>query len=287
MRRWIEQQVIGLTGLSLKGVNYREPIGDLGLYGPDSMVWRVHSDFTCMLCGGISALLLQMLEPKTLAGVWDHSNFRDDMLGRLRRTGQFIAATSFGPRDDALALVDKVRRIHDRVTGFTADGRPYAANDPQLLTWVHVTEVRGFLMAYLRYKGSLTPAEQDRYFDEVAQTARLLGADNVPTRRVDIDAYIEEMRPQLMCDERTREVRDILMTRFDQKPQMKPMLTVFMSAGLDLLPPWAAQMLENPVGRGQRIATRASVKTTAHLLRWAVRDGASFRARQRVGASFR
>uniref|UniRef100_UPI0025F0C1A6 oxygenase MpaB family protein n=1 Tax=Phenylobacterium sp. TaxID=1871053 RepID=UPI0025F0C1A6 len=123
---------------------------DTGLFGPDSACWRVHGDFTSMMVGGIAALYLQMLHPAALAGVWDHSDFRKDMLGRLRRTARFIAGTTYGDRREAQALIDHVRSIHDRVSGALPDGRPYSANDPDLLVWVHVAEVSAFLTAYLR-----------------------------------------------------------------------------------------------------------------------------------------
>ena len=284
MRRLIEKQVLGLTGLSLQGVNYHEPRGDIGLYGPDSMVWRVHADFTSMLCGGVSALLLQMLEPMTLAGVWDHSNFREDMLGRLRRTAQFISGTSFGPRSDALALVEKVRRIHGHIAGHCADGRPYYANDPQLLTCVHVTEVSSFLKGYMQYKGALSDEEQDRYLTESALTARLLGAEDIPTTRVQVEDYLQAMRSRLLCDERTEEVRDVLLRGFAGAPQLVPMFKLFMAAGVDLLPVWAADVLDLPMSGRKRRMVRQSVSSMAAILRWAVRDSASIRARQRVAS---
>eukprot|EP01035_Chromulina_nebulosa_P016736 gene16736-22192_t len=88
-----------------------------GLFGQQSVVWRVHGDVTSMMVGGVTALLLQMLHPAVLAGVWDHSNFRTDMIGRLRRTARFIALTSYGGRDDALAVIARVREVHDHVRG--------------------------------------------------------------------------------------------------------------------------------------------------------------------------
>ncbi len=112
LRAAIEKQVIGLTGLALGGIDFENPAGDPGLFGPQSVIWRVHCDFTSMLCGGVSALLLQMLHPLALAGVWDHSNFREDMLGRLRRTSQFVSVTTFGPTAEAERLIAKVRAIH-------------------------------------------------------------------------------------------------------------------------------------------------------------------------------
>src|SRR3954470_13336719 len=100
-----------------------------GLFGPQSVVWRVHGDVTTMMVGGVAALLLQMLHPAVLAGVWDHSNFREDMLGRLRRTARFIALTSYASRPDAEAAIARVRAIHARVTGTLPDGTPYRADD--------------------------------------------------------------------------------------------------------------------------------------------------------------
>ena len=122
-----------------------------GLFGPRSVAWRVHGDVTSMMVGGISSLLLQMLHPAVLAGVWDHSNFRTDLHGRLRRTARFIALTTYGGREEALAVIERVRAIHDRVGGKLPDGTPYQANDPALLAWVHVTETTSFLAAWRRY----------------------------------------------------------------------------------------------------------------------------------------
>ncbi len=97
LRKRIERQVLSISGLALGGIDFEKPAGDPGLFGPESITWRIHGDFSSMLCGGVSALLLQMLHPLALAGVWDHSSFREDMLGRLRRTSQFISATTFAP----------------------------------------------------------------------------------------------------------------------------------------------------------------------------------------------
>src|SRR5277367_3281705 len=85
------------------------------LFGPKSVVWRVHGDVTTMMVGGVAALLLQMLHPAVLAGVWDHSNFREDMLGRLRRTARFISITSYASRQEAEAAIANVRAIHGRI----------------------------------------------------------------------------------------------------------------------------------------------------------------------------
>jgi len=136
---------------------------DTGLFGPESACWKVHGDFTSMMVGGITALLMQMLHPGALAGVWDHSDFRGDMSGRLKRTAHFIAGTTYGDRAEAQRHIDRVLAIHAKVAGLLPDGTPYAADDPDLLTWVHVAEVSSFLAAYIRYANpAFPPHEQDR-----------------------------------------------------------------------------------------------------------------------------
>ena len=152
-----------------------------GMFGSRSVAWRVHGDVTSMMVGGISGLLLQMLHPAVLAGVWDHSNFRSDMHGRLRRTVRFIALTTYGERNQAVAAIARVKEIHGRVSGVLPDGTPYYANDPAALAWVHVTEATSFLAAWVRYaEPGMSIADRNQYFTEMAQVARALGASPVP-----------------------------------------------------------------------------------------------------------
>ncbi|MFC5697181.1 oxygenase MpaB family protein [Pseudomonas sp. GCM10022186] len=284
IRRRIERQIIGLTGLALGQLDLENPKGDPGLFGPDSVTWKVHGDFTSMMIGGISALLLQMLHPLALAGVWDHSNFRKDMLGRLRRTGQFISGTTYGTRKDADWLIERVRGIHQQVIGVAPDGRPYAASDPALLTWVHVVEVSCFLKAHLRYLNPrLSGEDQDRYYAEIALVAERLGARDVPKSRQEVADYLEAMRPQLFCDERCLEVVRILLAAPAPSAMTKPFGLLMMQAGIDLLPDWAGAKLGLHQRPWQRRVVRAWVWRVAPLLRWAMRNGAVHRARRRMG----
>lgn len=288
IRQQIEQQVTGLTGLSLGTIDYENPKGDPGLFGPASICWQVHSDFPSMLCGGIAALMLQMLHPLALAGVWDHSSFREDMLGRLRRTSQFVAGTTFAATADAQALIRRVRRIHAGIRGHAPDGRPYAANDPDLLTWVHVAEVRSFLASYQRYGPAPLPAAaQDRYFAEVARVAEALGARQVPRTRRDIEAYLESMRPQLVFDERAAEVLQLLLHAPAPGRLTAPAGYIMARAGLDLLPDWARQLADIRQRAPQRLLFRASMHAIARVLRWALRNGVRARATRRLGADTR
>ncbi|WP_307944100.1 oxygenase MpaB family protein [Pseudomonas mosselii] len=284
LRRRIETQVMSLTGLALGQLDLESPKGDPGLFGPQSISWRVHGDFPSMLVGGISALMLQLLHPLALAGVWDHSNFRQDLLGRLRRTSQFISGTTFGSTRDAEWLIDKVRTIHLKVTGTALDGRPYAASDPDLLTWVHVAEVSSFLAAHLRYRNPRLPrAEQDAYYDEIALIAERLGARDVPRSCAEVDEYLQRMRPQLQCDARSLEVVDILLKAPAPSRMAEPVGKLMLKAGIDLLPEWACAMLGLHLGAVERRMIRLGLDNTAPVLRWAMRDGSAHRARRRMG----
>jgi uncharacterized protein (DUF2236 family) len=241
-----------------------------GLFGPGSVAWRVHGDVASMMVGGVSGLLLQMLHPAVLAGVWDHSDFRADMHGRLRRTARFIALTTYGGKEEAEAVIARIRGIHDRVRGTLPDGTPYSANDPSLLAWVHVTEATSFLEAWIRYAEPRMPAaDQDRYFAEMTRVGSALGADPVPRSRAEARKLIQSMRPQLLCDARTREVARLILTQRSQNRIVEPLQALTFQAGVDLLPFWARQMhgLPEPVLSAPLI--RAGTLGIARTLRWA------------------
>jgi len=241
-----------------------------GLFGPQSVVWRVHGDVTSMMVGGVSGLLLQMLHPAVLAGVWDHSNFRTNMLGRLRNTARFIAITSYGGRDEADAAIARVRKIHSHVAGTLPNGASYRADDPRLLAWVHVTETLSFSDAWVRYvEPRMGAADRDRYFAEMARLGAMLGADPVPRSRAEALALIETMRPGLKVDARTREVADLVLNAPAHKPSAAPLQKLTMSAAVDLLPDWARRMhgLPNPAPLAPFV--RAGTRGIAQTLRWA------------------
>lgn len=287
LRARIVQGVNRVTTDSRRCIDYSRPAGDPGLFGPDAICWQVHADFTSMVVGGVAALLLQMLHPLALAGVWDHSTFRDDIHGRLGRTATFIAATTFGARADALSLIDRVRRIHEHVRGVAPDGTPYAANDPALLTWVHVAEMSSFLRAHLVYVNpDLSPQAQDRYYAETARVAEMLGARDVPRDRAAVAAYLTAQRPLLACDARTRAVVDVLMRAPAPNLATWPAARLVLHAGPDLLPDWAQAMfgLDRHAAL-RRVVVRAGVKGVAPVMRWAIDNGVSKRARARVGAA--
>ncbi len=148
---------------------------DVGLFGPDSVAWRLHAD-PSMLVGAMRALLVQALEPRAMAGVVQHSDYKADPWGRLNRTVRFVLDTTYGDTHQAEAACEAVRRIHDRIHGVDAvTGRTYSAHDPDLLLWIHAVEVHSAVFSYRSYAGRLSDADADRYVDEMVCVAELLG----------------------------------------------------------------------------------------------------------------
>lgn len=280
IRRW----VLDAFPRGQSGIEYDQPAGDPGLFGPDSVTWRVHAEFPGMLAGGLCALMLQTLHPLALAGVYEHSNFREDLVGRLRRTTAFVAGTTYAPRAEAEKLIARVDTIHAKIRGVLADGSAYAADDPELLTWVHVTEAYGFLEGCRRYCRDMPEAMADRYYDEVRRVAEALGARDVPASQAQVREYFARVRPQLRVDAHSREVLAVLGTIRLPVPMAGLSRELFLSAGAALLPDWAGALLaRTPLQRaGDRTAARV-LRGMAPLFRRALPDGVAQRACRRVG----
>ncbi|AQR60292.1 hypothetical protein BZG35_00450 [Brevundimonas sp. LM2] len=267
-QRAIARQVVAMFNDPAKG---ETPIvrRDDGLFGPDSVAWRVHGDVVGMLVGGVSSLLLQMLHPKVLAGVWDHSNFRADMHGRLRRTARFIAVTTYGGPDEAKRAIDRVRTIHSHLGGVLPSGESYRVSDPELLAWVHVTECWSFLNGWIRYgEPDMSAADQDRYFAEMAVMGDMLGADPLPRTRAEARRLIDRMRPQLRVDDRTREVARLVLNQPASSRAAAPVQAMTLQAGVELLPVWARSMHGLPAPVLARPLVRAGTMGLAKTLRW-------------------
>ena len=226
----------------------REPVAHPARGEPflpaDAVARHVHGDLPSMVIGGLAALLLQSLHPLAMAGVAEHSNYKEDPIGRLRRTASFIGATTFGSVEQAEAAIDEVRRVHGQVHGRAPDGRRYSANDPELLTWVHVAEVYSFLTASQRYgPRRLTVATQDRYFAQTAGVAYALGARWVPESREEVDAYFKRVRLELYAGRQALEARDFLLRGVAKRPNDRLVYAAIVAGALSILPTWAKSEL--------------------------------------------
>jgi uncharacterized protein (DUF2236 family) len=206
VRRELNANVHGSGGLRLRE-RYADPPGDPGLFGPGAVTWRVHSDAPGMLMGGFASLMLQSLHPLAMAGVAQHSDYRNRALDRLRRTAGYVTATTFGDTETAHAAAARVKAVHRRVHGIDpVTGRAYSADDPDTQLWVHCVEWHSFLAVYRAYGGRLSPEEQDAYIAEGVRVAALLDvpAERVPASVDEMRDYFESVRPELCISEHAR-----------------------------------------------------------------------------------
>jgi uncharacterized protein (DUF2236 family) len=169
--------------------------GDPGLFGPGSMTWRIHGH-PAMLIGGLRSLLVQALHPLAMAGVAQHSNYKENPWGRLMRTTDYVMTTTYGDTAAAEEAVARVKAVHERVKGVDeVTGLPYSANDPKLLLWVHCAEVDAFLAAYRAYGPRVAREDADLYVAEMAQVAELfdIPAEVIPRSEAELADYMDSM----------------------------------------------------------------------------------------------
>ncbi|WP_433298318.1 oxygenase MpaB family protein [Actinoplanes sp. CA-030573] len=173
--------------------------GDVGLFGPESVTWRLHAE-PILLLGGLRSLYLQALHPRAVAAVAQNSHYRDDPWGRLIRTSNYVGTVVYGTTDEVAAAARRVRRMHARMTARDPrTGETFRIDEPELLRWVHVAEVESFLTTAVRAGVRLTPEQIDGYYTEQLQAAELMGLDpaTVPASAAEVTAYYERMQPQL------------------------------------------------------------------------------------------
>ena len=211
--------------------------GDAGLFGPDSVTWRVHAE-TLMAVAGLRAMLLEALHPVAIAAFAEHATYRQDWGARLSRTAEYIAVTTFGSTTDAMLAASRVRASHARVHGTLPSGVSYDAEDPQLLAWVHCCLVASFLEVVTRGGLALTGVEQDAYVAEQVRAAMLVGLepDEVPHDRAALQDYFRVIKPALECTAVARRAALDLVTAPSKAPASAPAAA---SASASARPTWA------------------------------------------------
>jgi uncharacterized protein (DUF2236 family) len=238
---------------------FREPAGDPGLYGPNSVAWRVHANPVALAAGGIAAVIMQLAEPRVRSGVWEHSGFRKDPIARMERTAEAAMITTYGATAAAQERIAMITRMHARVSGVTPDGETYSALDPELLDWVHVTAGYGFLNAYRRYVDpQISPADQDRFYAEGARLGLAFGAQDPPTSRTAAEKRIEAMRPKLQAHPILEEFLHIVSTNSPLGVPGLPLQPLLVRAAIDTLPPALRRdirLTERPLASGAVLAT--------------------------------
>lgn len=224
---------------------------ELGFFPPSSIAWKVHSD-PAMLIGGIRALFQQALHPQAMAGVAEHSNFREDAWGRLQRTGDYVTTVTFGTPSEAKELTARVRKIHTHL----------GLDDPKLLLWVHMSMVDSFLDVAVRSGMALSAQERDQYVAEMVLFAQEVGIDEaaVPKSVAEMKKYFIDIAPELSASDDAKRAALFLTLpplptaiRF-ATPAAPAWASVAALAGA-ALPNWARSLYGWPTLPGQAFAT--------------------------------
>lgn len=259
---------------------------DPGYFADGSAVWEAHRDITTLVAGP-RALLMQAMHPGAMAGVHDHSRYREDPLGRLHGTIRWITTVTYGSREQAEGASRWVRRLHEHVRGTytTTHGQevPYAAQDGDLVSWVHLAFADSFLRAFERYADRPVPGGPDAYVRDWAVAGELMGVPDPPRSVAELDARLAAFHDGgvLRSDERVRDA-----VRFIRRPPLpallRPTYPALFRGAVATLPDWSREMLGlRAVRPVEEVATRAVLASSARLLGEAAAPG---QARLRLAA---
>jgi uncharacterized protein (DUF2236 family) len=238
LRSGLEAATRALFGLGdQSSADFLRPAGEAALVSRDSVSWRVFKNPLALFIGGVAAVIMELAEPRVRTGVWEHTTFRVNPIGRLRRTGLAAMITIYGARGTAEAMIARIRRMHDRVAGSTPAGKAYRANDPELLNWVQGTAAYGFLQAYHAYVRPLSSLERDRYYAEGTLAASLHGA-SAPTSETALEMRFEAMANQLERSDILFEFLEIMRSAPILPLPLTPVQPLLIRAAIDLTPHW-------------------------------------------------
>ncbi len=272
VREWlgdqIRQRVVG-DDSGGKAADLLDAIGPRW-FDEGSAIRAVHSD-SAMFIGGLRALLLQSLHPLAMAGVAQHSDYRNDPWGRLQRTADFLAATTFGTIEQAERSIAVVHRVHQRVVGVASDGRAYSANDPHLLSWVHCVEVDSFMRAHRRHSDvPLDRAGYDEYVSQAALVAEKLGVIDPPRSVEALRGELRAFRPELRSTPEARDAARYLLWQPPLPTAARAPYAVLAAAATALLPSWSRIPLRVPLlPLTERLVVRQAGTAITQVIRWA------------------
>lgn len=217
-------------------VDFASPPGEAALVRPDSVSWQVFKNPVSLFIGGVTAVLLELAEPRVRSGVWDHTSFRTNPLPRMKRTGLAAMVTVYGARSTAEKMIAGVGRMHSRVAGATPAGQAYRADDPELLDWVQATTSFGFLEAYCAFVRPLSEADRDRFYGESGPAAALYGAVGAPRSLAEQRAQFAAMLPKLERSEIVFEFLEIMRRTAIFPAPLRPLQHMLIRAGVEITP---------------------------------------------------
>jgi uncharacterized protein (DUF2236 family) len=216
---------------------------DAGLFGPRSLVWRVHRDRAFPLAG-MRSLMVQALHPLAMAGVEQHSDWKRDPFGRLAATSGYVLTVTYGDTASAKAMAARVRSVHTGVRGTdTVTGLPYAASDPALLLWIHAGLVDSIVDVVQRYGRGLDPVEADRYVAEMVTFAEIVGvpAEMVPTSVKALNDYFESV-DLLQATPAARDAIGVVLDPPDLDDELRELWHELGQVAIGTLPSWARSL---------------------------------------------
>ncbi len=248
--------------------------GDPGVGGgPGSISWEINGDLASLIVGGTAAIIMEVLHPSVMAGVYTQSSYRTEPLRRARSTLGYVLRTTFGSTRAASDVIARVKQIHGYVGGTRADGVAYQALDPALIAWVHTCIPWAVMRAYETYNRPLDVAEKNRYLADQAVIGRMGGAEWVPETVAELDAYVERMRPLMAMNDQTVEFIGFLAGRVGDQPlgmRERYDRWVGIRASMGLVPEWARRMTGTYVpDLPYRLWFAPSDRLKVSLVRWA------------------
>jgi uncharacterized protein (DUF2236 family) len=248
--------------------------GDPGLAGgPGSMSWEIHGDLASIAVAGSAAILMEVLHPSVMAGVYTQSSYRSEPLKRARNTLGYVLRTTFGSTPAATRVIDGVRAVHGRIQGTRGDGVAYRALDPELIAWVHTCIPWAVMSAYHATRRPLSVSEKNRYLAEQAVIGRMGGAGWVPETVRELDDYVEAMRPRMEMNAQTRSFLAFLSGTSPDLPMGRAErfdAWLGIRGSMSLMPEWARRMTGTWLPRAvTRTVLAPSNRLRAALVRWA------------------
>jgi uncharacterized protein (DUF2236 family) len=216
---------------------------DQGLFGPESLVWRVHRDRSFPLAG-MRSLMVQALHPLAMAGVAEHSNWQQDPFGRLAATGGYVLTVTYGDTPSAMRAADRVRHVHTFVRGTDpATGLPYHADDPALLLWVHAGMVESIVEIVTRFGRRLEADDADRYVAEMVTFAEIVGVprEMVPATVASLREYIGSV-PLRQATPAAKEAIAVVLDPPGLAPEIRDLWHDLGQVAVGTLPAWARDM---------------------------------------------
>lgn len=245
-------------------IDYTIPAGEPAFTEPDSVTWRVFKNPVVGVVAGVCAVLLEFADSRIRTGVWEHSVFPTDPIGRAQRTGVAAAVGVYGPQDAARRVIQGVTNMHAKVKGKTPDGRVYAALDAELLDWVSATASFGYFTAYDRYVCKLSRQDELDFFAQGRAVSELYGVQDKIGSIEDFHIMLAKLEHDFEPHPINSEFLDIMRSGKAAKSMPLWIQRALAHAAIDILPASVREVL----GLGREYDLTFVEKRAVKLMAW-------------------